>query len=101
MLDFDLRDTAAGQDLIEMGIIKGTFKGALEEARKNVIEALKIRFEDVPQGIQEFVNSIGEKKILSKLHRYAICSPTMEDFNKTLSEVLPTSNAENMAEMSA
>ncbi len=61
---------------------------------------MKRRFEDVPQEIQEFVNYIGEEKILSKLHRYAICSPTMEDFNRTLSEVLPTSNAEKMAGMS-
>ncbi|MDM8516298.1 hypothetical protein QUF76_08880 [Desulfobacterales bacterium HSG16] len=88
MLDFDLRDTAAGQ-------------GILIKARKVVIEALEIRFKDVPQEIQEFVNSIGEDKLLSKLFRYAICSPTMEDFSKTLSEVLPASNADNMPEMSA
>jgi len=49
MLDFDLRDTAEGQDILKDILIK---------AGEGIIEALKIRFEDVPQEIQEFVNSI-------------------------------------------
>ncbi len=98
MLDFDLRDTAAGQDIFEMGIIKGTFKGALKEARKSVIDILAARFENVPSEIEESVNSIGEYDRLAELRQYAACSHNLESFREILSEITPASNAENMAE---
>ncbi len=55
MPDFELRRSDAGQDIFEMGIIKGTFKGALKEARKSVIDILAARFENVPSEIEESV----------------------------------------------
>ncbi len=92
MLDFDLRDTVAGQQIFE--------EGALMEARDMIIEVLTERFVAVPSEIQESVNSIGEHKILKGLIRHAVRSPKMEDFRKILSKVLPDLNAEDITKMS-
>ncbi|MDM8515846.1 DUF2887 domain-containing protein [Desulfobacterales bacterium HSG16] len=92
MLDFDLRDTVAGQQILEEGI--------LIQARDMVLEALIERFVNVPSEIQELVNSVGNRKALKELHRYAIRSPKMEDFRNILSKVSPASDTDNTAEVS-
>ena len=93
MLDFDLRDTVAGQQIYEAGVLEGSLKSTLKEASDMVIEALIERFVKVSPEIQNAVNSVGDHKILKELHRYAIRSPKMEDFMEILSKVSPASNA--------
>ncbi len=84
MLDFDLRDTVAGQQIYD----EAMQVGILKDARDMVIEALMERFVSVSPEIRESVYSVGDHEILKKLLKYAIRSPHMEDFGKILAKVL-------------
>ena len=92
MLNFDLRDTVAGQQIFEEGI--------LVDARIMVIEALTERFVAVPPEIQEAVNSVGKHEMLKELLRHAIRSPYVEDFKEILAKVVSASKAGKRHEMS-
>ncbi len=89
MLNFDLRDTVAGQQIFDAGLQKGLQNGIIEEARIMVIEALTERFIAVPPEIRETVNSVGNREMLKELHRHAIRTPYIEDFKEILAKVLP------------
>ncbi len=91
MLDFDLRDTVAGQEIFEEGIQEGIQEGIITEARASVIEALTERFVAIPPGIRESVYSVGDHEMLKTLLRHAIRGSHLEDFNKALSKVLSVS----------
>ncbi|MCP4344627.1 MAG: DUF2887 domain-containing protein [Desulfobacterales bacterium] len=79
MLNFDLMDTVAGQQIYEEGI------------KDMVIEALKERFVIIPSNIKDSVYSVEDHDALKALHRQAIRSPQIEDFEKVLSKVLSAS----------
>ncbi|MCP4493491.1 MAG: hypothetical protein GY820_40230 [Gammaproteobacteria bacterium] len=83
MLNFDLMDTVAGQQIYEEGVEDGILK----EARDVVIEALTERFIIVPAEIKESVYSAGDRDILKALHRYAIRSSDIEEFKKVFSKI--------------
>ncbi len=79
-MNFDLRDTRAGQDIFEEGIQVGV----IETARNNIIEALEERFQIVPADIIDKVNAIARREILKGLHRQAIRCSDMTGFNEVL-----------------
>jgi hypothetical protein len=83
MLNFDLADTVAGQQIFEEGVETG-FEKAIREM---VIEALAERFVAVPSAIKEAVYAVGQHDTLKSLLRYAIRSSDMEEFTKILSKV--------------
>jgi len=85
MLNFDLRDTVAGQQIYDTG----HQKGILKEARIMVIEALAERFIKVPSEIKELLFSEGNHEMLKELLRHAIRTPHIEDFKKVLTKALP------------
>ena len=91
MLNFDLADTVAGQQIFEegfeTGVETGFEKGILKDAKDMVIEALTERFVAVPSGIREAVYAVGHHDALKTLLRYAIRSSDMEEFGKILSKV--------------
>jgi hypothetical protein len=91
MLNFDLADTVAGQQIFEegfeTGVETGFEKGILKDAREMVIEALTERFVAVPSGIREAVYAVEQHDALRTLLRYAIRSSDMEEFTKILSKV--------------
>jgi len=89
MLNFDLRDTVAGQQIFDAGLQKGLQKGIIEEARIMVIEALTERFIAVPLEIRATVNSIKNGEMLKELHRHAIRTSHIEDFKDILAKILP------------
>ncbi|MCP4104011.1 MAG: hypothetical protein GY749_00500 [Desulfobacteraceae bacterium] len=79
MLNFDLMDTVAGQQIYEEGI------------KDMVIEALKERFVVIPSNIKDSVYSVEDHDALKALLRQAIRSPQIEDFEKVLSKMLSAS----------
>ncbi|MCP4351911.1 MAG: DUF2887 domain-containing protein [Desulfobacterales bacterium] len=83
MLNFDLMDTVAGQQIYE--------EGALNYAREMVIEVLTERFIIVPAEIKESVYSAGDRDILKALFRYAMRSSDIEEFKKVFSKISPAS----------
>ncbi len=95
MLNFDLMDTVAGRQIFEEGLEKGEIKGEkndlekgiIAEAREMVIEALSERFVAVPDKVIQIVNFIERRDILKELHRLAIRSQSMEEFQNALEKV--------------
>jgi hypothetical protein len=92
MLNFDLRDTVAGQQIFDAG--------ALNEARIMVIEALTERFITVSPKIKEAVYSVGNSEMLKELLRHAIRSPHIENFKEILPKVLSASKSDKEPEIS-
>jgi len=94
VLNFDLMDTVAGQQIFEEGVSKGI----LREAREMVIEALSERFVAVPAGIRNSVCSVEQHDMLKELLRHAIRCSHIKDFEAVLSKVLPVSGTVGRAE---
>ncbi len=81
MMNFDLLDTRAGQDIYNIG--------ALDTARAAVVENLAERFEIVPESIIEKINKIDRKDILLRvLLRKAVRCKDMDGFSETLTKAL-------------
>ncbi len=120
MLNFDLRDTVAGQQIfdaghqegwqegiqegvqkgIQEGVQKGVQKGILKNARIMVIEALTERFASVPPEIKKALYSVGNHDMLKELLRHAIRSSHIEDFKEILAKVSASSKTEKTPDMS-
>jgi hypothetical protein len=83
MLNFDLMDTVAGQQLHDMGLI--------EDAREMVLDALDVRFGIIPTDIIEQIRNISKREWLKSLHRQAILCSNLESFKEMLSNALSPS----------
>ena len=62
------------------GIRKGRQEGLIFSKQQDILEALEIRFERVPEGLREEIESIADSKKLTHLHRAAITSADLESF---------------------
>ena len=62
------------------GIRKGRKEGLILSRQQAILEALEIRFERVPEGLREEVESIADTKKLTHLLRAAITSADLETF---------------------
>ena len=72
---------------IEEGKIEGKKEGLLEKAREMVIEALKVKYNNVSQSISTFIQTIKDENILRNLLREAILCNDMKDFQYRLQKV--------------
>ena len=63
---------------------EGRQEGRLQALRDNVLEALEIRFDEVPQGLREDIQIISDDAKLHALHRTAIQCPGLEVFVEEL-----------------
>ncbi|MBF0550290.1 MAG: DUF2887 domain-containing protein [Deltaproteobacteria bacterium] len=82
MLNFDLADTVAGQELINIGVL---LKG-----RKDVIELLEIRFGQVPPEISDAINELFDLTRLEALFRQAALVKSIEEFVAALEQTQRT-----------
>ena len=69
---------------IKEGMKEGEKKGEIKGEQDDVIEALKVRFNKVPEEIKNLVRTIEDLDKLSFLHRSAITIESMEAFSKLL-----------------
>ncbi len=83
MLNFDLLDTVAGQQIFE----EGAQAERLRLSREVVLEALTECFVAVPDHIRDTVHSVRQNEVLKELLRYAIRTPDIRDFEKTLLKI--------------
>ena len=90
MLNFDLMDSVAGQQVYDMGHQKGLEKGWLETLQEDVLEVLDERFGIVPSDMIEQVRAISLREHLKQLLRQAIRCPDIESFKEMLSKALPS-----------
>jgi len=68
----------------EEGLIKGLQRGMLENAREAVLEALNVRFHNVPERLSESVRKIEEHGKLKFLLRHAIICESLNNFEEIL-----------------
>ena len=59
---------------------RGKHQGELQGLRESVIDALEIRFGEIPYALREAVNRIASEKRLKRLHRLAITVKSLDDF---------------------
>jgi len=79
MLGFDLMDSQAGKDIYDMGLQKG-----VNNVKEMLIDALEVRFENIPDNIIEPINGINDLERLKNLHREAIRCPDLDSFKTRL-----------------
>ena len=88
MLDFDLAETRAGQDVFKMGEEQGERKGVLKNSREAVIEILVVRFEVAPRSIIEIINGLDDISVLRMLLKKAATVESLDEFRGLLEKAL-------------
>jgi hypothetical protein len=88
MLNFDLAETKAGQDIFRMGEEEGVQKGLLRKSREDVIEILEVRFEVAPRSITEIINGMDDLSILKMLLKKAATIESLDEFRRVLEKAL-------------
>jgi len=68
-------------------IEQGKKEGLIENARKMVMEALKVKYKNVSQSISAFVQSIKDENILRNLLREVILCNDMDEFQHRLQKI--------------
>jgi len=63
-------------------------KGVTHQARDAIIDALTVRFEDIPSKILDILYAINEIDILKILHKQAVTSIDIDEFDEVLEMVL-------------
>jgi thymidylate kinase len=69
---------------LKEGLKEGLEKGILQTAREAILDVLDTRFGEVPDSVRERVNAICGERNLKDLHRRAILTPSLEEFQATL-----------------
>ena len=69
---------------LKEGLEKGLEKGIVQNAREAILDVLDTRFGQVPDSVRERVNTIGSERNLKDLHRRAILTPSLEEFQAAL-----------------
>jgi predicted transposase YdaD len=69
---------------IEKGLQKGLQKGLEKGLQEGILEALEIRFGQIPAGLSEAVTAVDDLARLRCLHKASIQAPTLEDFSRGL-----------------
>jgi predicted transposase YdaD len=59
---------------------EGRQEGLVRANQTAILEALEIRFDRVPEGLREEIESIADAAKLQSLHRAAITSANLESF---------------------
>ena len=59
---------------------EGRQEGLIFSKQQDILEALEIRFQRVPEGLREEIETIIDTKKLTHLHRAAITSADIESF---------------------
>ena len=62
------------------GRLEGRQEGLILSKQQDILEALEIRFQQVPEGLSEEIEAIIDFKKLTHLHRAAITSADLESF---------------------
>ncbi|MCE2663455.1 MAG: cytosolic protein, partial [Microcystis sp. 53602_E8] len=66
----------------------GMEKGMIQKARESVIDALEIRFENVPSELVDEISQIQDTSLLKNLLRQAITLDSISDFQGYLNQLI-------------
>lgn len=64
------------------------FQGVIHQAREGIIDVLKVRFETIPSKIFETIQAINEIDIMKILHKQAVTSSDLDEFEEVLEMML-------------
>ena len=70
--------------IADIWINRGKNEGLLEDAREMVIDALKVKYNNVSKTISNVITNIKDRNLLRNLHRDAIISQDINDFQNRL-----------------
>jgi len=73
-----------GEDVMNYWIEEGRELGILEGTRRMLIEALKTKFNNVSNAIENVIHDIKDRNVLSNLLREAILSNSLNEFQLRL-----------------
>ena len=69
---------------LQKGLVEGLEKGIVQNAREAILDVIDTRFGQVPDSVRERINAIGSERKLKDLHRRAILTPSLEEFQAHL-----------------
>ena len=69
---------------LETRAILARLDGILQKGREDIIEVLRVRFEDVPNSLEAAINQIDEDLVLKTLLRQAITIDSLEEFQQQI-----------------
>lgn len=75
-----IEETVAGRELIQRGLERGLEQGREQEAKKNVIEILKLRFGRASRSIMEAIEQMDDLLALKTLLRQAVTADSLASF---------------------
>ncbi len=64
----------------DQGRVEGRAEGQLRRAREDVLDALRIRFVEIPYELREAISHVEDDAQLRQLHRLAITVPSLDQF---------------------
>jgi len=73
-----------GEDVMNYWIEEGIEIGILTEARRMLMEALKTKFNNVSNALENIIQEIKDRNVLSNLLREAILSNNLNEFQLRL-----------------
>ncbi|MBF0496169.1 MAG: hypothetical protein HQK58_06280 [Deltaproteobacteria bacterium] len=82
MLNFDLADTVAGQDIFRAGVQQG----GLEKSREDVVNISKFRFSYVPPEVIDATNELVDLGRLETLLEQAVVVGSLKEFAAVLGQ---------------
>ncbi|QTA79728.1 Uncharacterized protein dnl_20050 [Desulfonema limicola] len=92
MLNFDLAETKAGKELINMGLIeglekgekKGEKKGRLQKARELLIWSYEEKWGEPPEYITKAVRNLSENHKLNELFKIVLKTNNKDSFERSV-----------------
>ncbi len=79
------------KEYVEEGRNEGRNEGMLFEDREMVLEALDIKFNNVPADVHAQIQALNNRLLLKRLHRSAIQSKDIDGFRKSIQELISES----------
>jgi len=86
--EVDKMGRTIAQELIEEGMEKGLYQGM----QQMIIETLELRFEIAPISLIEAINDVMNVNTLRILHRYAVQSMSIKDFEGKMKAIVETNS---------
>ena len=72
----------------ERKVHQARLEGILQKGREDVLEVLRIRFENLPSSIELVINQIEDDSVLKALHRQAVTIASLEEFEQQVARVI-------------
>ncbi len=83
-----------GEDETEKSYSLSFERRALQARQEDILEILRVRFETVPDSLEEVINQIEDDSVLKTLHRQAIAIGSLEDYQQEITRLTWTNEGE-------